>query len=415
MKLLRFAGVTGTNGKTTTTSMISEIVSASGEPSGSATTLGTFVNGQRIPECASAFERLVRAASLVAKAGGHSFNMEVTSTALGEGFAAAWPVDVAVFTNLTRDHLDQHGSAENYLACKAQLFMTVRSGGVAVLNASERASLLLHEVTPQRVERRAYAVRPVAPACRHLPIVLRAKRTHVSRAGTIVELERTDLARSLGGEINLCVHGTFHVENAFAAALAAEALGHEPRVIVSGFASFPGVPGRFEIVSSEPLVAVDYAHSPDALAKTLELARTLTAGRVICTFGCGGNRDRGKRSLMGRVAGRLADYVVFTTDNPRTEDPERIAEDVHEGARGTSARWDRVPDRAVAIERAINAAESRDVVVIAGKGHEEVQIIGTQCVPFSDADVVRRVMRGDILKRATDFSKNARPPVMPKT
>ncbi|MEO8552507.1 MAG: cyanophycin synthetase, partial [Kofleriaceae bacterium] len=184
--------------------------------------------------------------------------------------------------------------------------------------------------------------------------------------------------------------GAVHAQNALAAALAAHALGYAGDAIRRGLAAFVGVPGRFEVVARAPLVIVDYAHTPDGLAGTLATARALGA-RVICVFGCGGNRDRGKRPEMGAVADGAADTVVLTTDNPRHEDPEAIAAEILTGAPAPRARWIVELDRARAIELALALARPADIVVIAGKGHERVQEIAGAALPFSDADVVRAV------------------------
>jgi UDP-N-acetylmuramoyl-L-alanyl-D-glutamate--2,6-diaminopimelate ligase len=389
---IRRVCVTGTNGKTTTTSMIDAIVAATGAPSARVTTLGAFVLGQHLSDgmTRAAFDEAVRAATA---AGVEVLAIETTSKALGGGFARRHPPDVAVFTNLSRDHLDTHGTPERYLAAKAQLFLALGPTGVAVLNASDPASALLDEVAAPGVRRLAYAPRAVAPECGRLPVVLAAESVRVDRDGTSIELAASDLARRLGGELRLRVVGSVHADNALAAAVAADALGIEAAAVRAGLESFAGVPGRFEIVARRPLVAVDYAHTPDALARTLRMARGLIAswtGRVLVVFGCGGDRDRGKRPEMGRIADELADEVFLTTDNPRREDPRAIADAVFGGARPL-ARWVREPDRAAAIARAIEGASATDVVVIAGKGHERTQSVGGVEHPFSDVEVARAV------------------------
>jgi UDP-N-acetylmuramoyl-L-alanyl-D-glutamate--2,6-diaminopimelate ligase len=392
----RTACVTGTNGKTSTTSMIEAIVAASGEPTARITTLGAWVNGSPIAEEAT-HEAFVQAVRAAAAAGVRTLAIETTSQALAEGFAGEWPADVGVFTNLSRDHLDYHGSPEHYLAAKAQLFMQLREGGCAVLNAADPASALLDEVTDPATRRLAYAARPRAPECAGLPVALEATRVEVGRAGTLLELAPSPLAEALGGSLRLRVLGEVQAENALGAALAAWALGYEPATILRGIESFTGVPGRFQPVHEHPLVVVDFAHTPDALRRTLRQARGLVAGRqgrVICVFGCGGNRDAGKRPEMGRVAAEEADVVLVTTDNPRDEDPADIAAQILAGTAG-SAHVSQEPDRAAAIARGISGAGPYDAVVIAGKGHERVQIVGERVVPFDDAGVARAVC-GDL-------------------
>jgi UDP-N-acetylmuramoyl-L-alanyl-D-glutamate--2,6-diaminopimelate ligase len=379
---LRTVGVTGTNGKTTTTSMVAAIVAASGESSARVTTVGAWVDDEKIAGANLAHELLVTVERAVAR-GVRTIAIEMTSKALAAGFARAWRPDVGVFTNLTRDHLDIHGSAEAYLAAKAQIVVSLAPGATAVLNGDDPASALLAELVPPGVTSLEFS--QCAPNCD-----LVASRVDVSTTGTHVSLSRGDLADQLGGALALRVVGGVHAHNALAAALAAHALGYPADAIVRGLAAFEGVPGRFEVVAREPLVVVDYAHTPDGLAGTLATARTLCPhGRVICVFGCGGNRDRGKRPQMGAIADARADVVVLTTDNPRHEDPAAIAAEIAAGVAPARARWIRELDRARAIEHAITIARAADVVVIAGKGHEQVQEVAGEKLAFSDATVAR--------------------------
>ena len=385
----RVVCVTGTNGKTTTTSMLAAIVEAAGEPSARITTLGSVVAGVEIAREATsrAFELAIEAAE---RAGVRTLAIETTSEALHAGFAASFPADVAVFTNFSRDHLDAHGTPEAYLAAKAQLFVHAR--GVAVFNAADAASALLDEITPPQVTRLAYAARAVDPACAAFPRSLVASRVVVERDRTRVELEGSPRAESLGGALSLRVVGAVNAENALAAALAADALGYDARAIGAGLAAFAGVRGRFEVVSRAPLVAIDYAHTPDALERTLAQARALATGRVLVVFGCGGDRDPGKRGEMGSVAARGADVVIVTTDNPRRERAEDIADAVCAGAKEGPGELRRIPDRAAAIRAAIELAARSDIVVVAGKGHETVQLVGERETPFDDAEVARTAL-----------------------
>jgi UDP-N-acetylmuramoyl-L-alanyl-D-glutamate--2,6-diaminopimelate ligase len=390
---LRTVCVTGTNGKTTTTTMIEAIVAASGEPSARVTTLGAWVQGEQLSSetSAAAFDAAVTRAVEV---GVRTLAVETTSQALADGFSRAWPAEVAVFTNLSRDHLDVHESLEAYLAAKAQLFMSLLPGGSAVLNAADASSALLDEVIAPGITRLAYAARPVDPACAALPLALAAERVEPSLEGTRITLARSPLAEQLGGEIVLSIVGEVHAENALGAALAGLALGYAPAVIRRALESFGGVPGRFERVHDRPAIIVDFAHTPDALERALRLGRGLVEparGRVICVFGCGGDRDPGKRHEMGAVAGALADRVFITSDNPRSEDPARIAAAVLEGARGGPARVEVVLDRAEAITKAIELAAAPDIVIVAGKGHERTQTVGERVIPFNDAEVATRV------------------------
>jgi len=406
--------VTGTNGKSTTTSMLASIVRAAGEPSVRVTTLGAWLDDEEIV-LGTSLDAFARAIEVGARASIRTLALEVTSRALAEGFAHHWPARVAVFTNLSRDHLDYHGEPERYLAAKAQLFMTLPSDGVAVLNAGDSASALLDEVTPASVRRLAFAgVAGAVPACSELPLVLRASEVEVTRAGTKVSLAASPLAAALGGELRLRVIGAVNAENALAAAVAAHSLGYSGRAISDGLENFCGVAGRFEVVWPDPLVVVDYAHTPDALERTLRQARELAGrGRVVCVFGCGGGSDPGKRPEMGRVAASLADELWLTSDNPRNESALEIIGQIAQGAgSGVEPGWEgpagigrmpvdrelrlvSEPDRKAAIERSVAVARKGrgDIVLVAGKGHEKTQCVGENVIPFDDAEVARAACR----------------------
>jgi UDP-N-acetylmuramoyl-L-alanyl-D-glutamate--2,6-diaminopimelate ligase len=391
------ACVTGTNGKTTTTSLIAAIVAASGEPSCRVTTLGAWVDDERIAvePTGEAFQRTLARAT---ERGVKTLAVETTSHALAEGFAREWPPTVGVFTNLSRDHLDYHGTPEHYLAAKAQLFLALPPTGAAVLNVADPASALLDEITPPEVRRLGYAARAPDPACAAIPLALAVApdAITVDEDGTHAPLAPSPFAEALGGRVDLSLVGAVHVENALAAALAAHALGYGWEAIRAGLATFRGVPGRFEIVARRPLVVVDYAHTPDALGRTLAVARSLArGGRLLCVFGCGGDRDPGKRGEMGGLAVSRADVVLLTNDNPRSEDPDIIADGVEEGARKSEGpgRLERILDREAAIGRAVALAAEEDVVVIAGKGHEKTQTIGDREVAFDDVEVARAAVQ----------------------
>ena len=391
----RCVAVTGTNGKTTTTTMTAAIFAAAGRKVGRVTTLGAWAGKRAVADDTSeagfigAIERLAnaRAPHLV---------VETTSQALEGGFATRWPADVAVFTNLTNDHLDAHGTLEAHLAAKAQLFATLPEGTVAVFNACDESSALLDEVTPSYVRRVAYATGKVAPACRGLPIGLAASAVWLSRTGTRIALQPSPLALRLGGSLKLEVLGAPNADNALAAALAADACGVEAPHIAAGLRQFQGVPGRFQVLSTRPLVIVDFAHSPDSLSRVLGSVRSLLGagrGHLCCVFGCGGDRDSTKRERMGKVVGDLCDRAIVTNDNPRSENPYAIVGQIAVGLAPARAEWSVVLDRAEAIAAAISAARPLDAVVIAGKGHEREQIIGDRTLPFSDVAVARRALR----------------------
>jgi UDP-N-acetylmuramoyl-L-alanyl-D-glutamate--2,6-diaminopimelate ligase len=265
--------------------------------------------------------------------------------------------------------------------------MALPADGVAILNVADPASALLDEVTPPGVLRLGYAARPPDPACAAIPLTAYAEAITVDERGTHARLAASPFGDALGGRLDLALIGGVHVENALAAALAGHALGYTIATIRAALATFAGVPGRFEVVHRRPLVVVDFAHTPDALARTLSVARSLVVargGRVLCVFGCGGDRDPGKRREMGAIAGASADVVVVTSDNPRREDPEVIADAIAEGASEGGAHLVRLMDRASAISKAVELATAADIVVIAGKGHEKTQVVGDRALPFDD-------------------------------
>jgi UDP-N-acetylmuramoyl-L-alanyl-D-glutamate--2,6-diaminopimelate ligase len=385
--------VTGTNGKTSTTSMIASIVRAAGEPPVRITTLGMWVGAEQIA-ADSSMTSFVRAVRRAREVGARTLALEVTSRALEAGFAARWPAQIAVFTNLTHDHLDRHGTPERYLAAKAQLFVRLRAGGVAVLNAADPASALLAGVLPPTARCLGFRAEPGSADTAGIPVALSVARASCDRHGVQIALADSPLASQLGGALQLRVLGAFQVDNALAAAVAAAAAGYDANAIQRGLAEFEGVPGRCEVCSREPLVLVDFAHTPDALGRVLQSARGLVGpgGRLACVFGCGGERDSAKRPRMGELADRLADQVWLTTDNPRGEQPEPIAAMVRAGA-SERATWHELPERRAAIAAALDWAGPHDVVIIAGRGPETHQQLAGGPVPFLDSAVVQEVLQ----------------------
>ena len=384
-------GVTGTNGKSSTTHLIAHAISASGQRVLTESTLGYWFDDEQlaVPRTSQGYLTALRDAA--ARGARHAV-CEVTSAALARGFARVWRYDLAVFTNLSRDHVEAHGSWEHYLASKAQLFVHLGPGRTAVLNACDPAALLLDKVTPGDVKRRFFAVdsrgeRLIAPD-------LAAQSVTLDATGTHIELEASATAEALGGVLSTRMVGQVFAENVLAAALASLGTGVPPERVRAGIASCPVVSGRFEIVAQAPLVAIDYAHTPDALARTCDTARELARGaRVIVVFGAGGSADQPKRDPMGFAVGRGADIALITNDNPRDEAPLAIAEAVARGARRAGRATVHIElDREAAILRALNEARSGDVLVIAGKGHENGQIIAGVEQPFSDQECVARLL-----------------------
>jgi UDP-N-acetylmuramoyl-L-alanyl-D-glutamate--2,6-diaminopimelate ligase len=382
-------GVTGTNGKTSTVHLLACVVAASGAHALNVSTLGYHLDGVRLPLPRSA-RGFVDALMQLRDVGGRWAAVECTSKSLAEGYAKRWRFDLGVFTNLSPDHLQTHGSWEHYLASKAQLFTHLGPGRTAVLNAADHHSLLLDRVIPADVERRWYGS-PTRGALLHTADLAAASVT-VDTEGTRVRLQPSPWAEALGGELRVRMVGEVFAENALAAATAGLAAGLAPEHVVDGLLRCPPVAGRFEVLASEPCVVIDYAHSPDALARTCDTARGLANGRVIVVFGAGGESTPSKRLPMGEAVGARADVAIVTNDNPRGEDPQAIADMLVEGLRaGGRAEIEILLDRRRAIERALELAEPGDVVVVAGKGHETGQEVGGTTVPFSDHDEVRRL------------------------
>jgi UDP-N-acetylmuramoyl-L-alanyl-D-glutamate--2,6-diaminopimelate ligase len=325
------------------------------------------------------------------QAGAKAGAFEVTSLALERGYAAHWRFDHALFTNLSPDHLKTHGSYEQYLAAKAQLFVHLGPGHVACLNAGDPHAEFVARATPTDVRRVTFHVPHRGPAW--TTPTLAATRVEVTLDGTIVHLAQGDFTSALGPSLRIPLVGEVFGENALGVATLAFATGIDPLAIREGLANAKPVPGRFEIVARAPVVVVDYAHEADGLARTLRQARALTRGRVIAVFGAGGDASEDKRRPMGEAAARLADFTVITSDNPRSEDPSRIAAMIEAGfASVDGAKFVRVLDRREAIALALGEASPSDIVVIAGKGHERGQLVAGTKHPFHDPTVVRELL-----------------------
>jgi len=379
-------GVTGTNGKTSTTAMIAALLGELARPVARVTTVGAFLDEERqdVPAHYAGFlETLQRCLAR----GGRYAALEFTSEALAMGFAKAWPCRVAAFTNLSLDHSDAHGSPEHYLASKAQLFMALAPGATAVLNGRDSAAQLLSEVIPPGVSVITYGVPSRGEAW--APCDLAAHSLEVSFDGTRFELEPCARFPELALSLRIRAVGEIFVENALAALAAALASGVPAAAAASALSRVPPPPGRFQVVRERPYVVVDYAHTPDALSRTLATARTLCQGQLCVVFGAGGQRDRSKRPLLGAAA-RAADRVILTSDNPRHEEPQAIMAQIAEGL-GDHAQVVREVDRARAIELAIRQAAPEDLLLIAGKGHELEQDSAGVQIAFSDEAIVRSV------------------------
>jgi UDP-N-acetylmuramoyl-L-alanyl-D-glutamate--2,6-diaminopimelate ligase len=378
---LTMVGVTGTNGKTTTTSIMRHLFDDGDASSASIGTLGVLLGseGELLPGGSGLttpgpveLQRLLR--ELVDR-GVRRIAMEVSSHSLDQRRIDGIELDVAVFTNLTRDHLDYHGTMDAYFKAKARLVEYLKTGGTCVLNADAREW--------DRIEwsgkRLTYSVRGDSH--------LRARDLEYTPEGS----EWSLVTSSESAEVRLPLIGDVNVENALAAAAGAYALGQSLAHIARRLSSVPQVAGRLEIISTRPTVLRDYAHTPDALERTLRTARAFATARLIVVFGCGGDRDKGKRPLMGAIAEEGADIAIVTSDNPRTEDPDAIIDDIEGGMRGKN--HERITDRQAAIRRALDLARADDIVLLAGKGHETYQIRGTTSYPFDEKVIVREMTR----------------------
>ncbi|HEY8531029.1 MAG TPA: UDP-N-acetylmuramoyl-L-alanyl-D-glutamate--2,6-diaminopimelate ligase [Limnochorda sp.] len=390
---LRVIGVTGTNGKTTTTHLIKACLEAAGQRTGLIGTVHHLVGDQSLvaqrttPEAPDLLELM----AAMVEQGARAVVMEVSSHALVLRRTEGCEIDVGVFTNVTQDHLDFHATFDEYVQAKARLFSLLtqqarKPGKLAVLNADDPHWRVMAQATQAPTV--LYGLGPDAQ--------VRAEEVKLAPDGSTFRL----VTPQGEAQVRLRLPARYNVSNALAAAAAALGSGASLEAVVQGLESARGVPGRLERVDEgQPFgVLVDYAHTPDSLANVLEAVRAFTARQLVVVFGCGGDRDRGKRPMMGEVAARLADYVFITSDNPRSEDPLAICREVEAGVQaalraGGRARYEVVPDRREAIQRAIAMAREGDQVVIAGKGHETYQIFADRTVRFDDREEARKALR----------------------
>jgi UDP-N-acetylmuramoyl-L-alanyl-D-glutamate--2,6-diaminopimelate ligase len=384
---LLLVGVTGTNGKTTTVGLLRHLLDAPDAPAASIGTLGVLLGsaGEEMPGGGGLttpgpveLQRLLRA---LVDRGVRRVAMETSSHALDQRRVEGLSFAAAVFTNLTRDHLDYHGTMEAYREAKLRLVGLLARDGVACINADDPAWRGI-ENAPRLV---TWGSDPQAQVS--------ARDVVFGSTGSRFLL----VAPAGAHAVSLPLIGDFNVANALGAAAAALALGMSVREVAEKLSNAPQVPGRLERLRTAPTVLRDYAHTPDALERALLAVRPFTRAadgdapgatpsRLIVLFGCGGDRDRGKRPEMGRIAEQLADVTIVTSDNPRTEDPERILDDIEAGMTGQGHR--RIADRREAIAEALRLAAPHDVIVLAGKGHETYQIRGTTSYPFDEREIV---------------------------
>ncbi|NNE68733.1 MAG: UDP-N-acetylmuramoyl-L-alanyl-D-glutamate--2,6-diaminopimelate ligase [Rhodothermales bacterium] len=372
---LAMAAVTGTNGKTTTAWLIAQALNAAGHRCGYIGTIGWGMPDALAPTTHTTPDpvRLHQTLADLEASGCRACAMEASSHAIDQERTAAIPFAAAAFTNLTRDHLDYHGTVEAYLDAKARLFESLPAESLAVLNTDDEAGRAIAGRT--RADVLTYGTESSADV--RLAIVS-------DRAGLRLKLD--------GHDARFKVSGSFNAYNLAAAYGVLAAYGLDPAERIAALGEAEPAPGRFEIVPirKDRVAVIDYAHTPDALRNVLEAARGIVpaGAQLWCVFGCGGERDEGKRPIMGGIAEALADRVVVTSDNPRREDPQVILDHIREGVRQPEhMQW--IVDRAEAVNRAVQASGVGDVVVVSGKGPESYQVIGTERIPYSDMAQVK--------------------------
>ena len=392
-KGINLIGITGTNGKTTVTHLIQKIFEENNQKCALIGTLGyklssngEYRDAKHTTPQAPELQATLRMIKDVEKI--DNVVMEVSSHALEQNRVGGCRFNGAVFTNLTQDHLDYHITMDNYFKAKALLFEHLKENDFAVINADDEYGDRFISVVPEGVRVLTYGVRQQSDVM--------ARNINFSLNGA----EFTLVANAKEHKVNLHMNGMFSVYNVLAAVTAALAIGIDIETALKALQNVKGVAGRFEVVVKKPLVIVDYAHTPDGLENVLKSAREITPedGKLICLFGCGGDRDATKRPKMGAIAEKLADKIVITSDNPRSEDPQTIITDIIAGLKSVNTESVIVePDRGTAIALLKTIANNNDVVVIAGKGHEDYQILKDKTIHFDDREEARKVFEGSVI------------------
>lgn len=384
-KKLEMFGVTGTNGKTTSTYLLTAILEASGISSGRIGTI-SYKAGDRVYESVNTTPEsyeLHKMFRQMVDAGDGACAMEVSSHALSMDRTGEITFDYSIFTNLTEDHLDFHKDFEDYYQAKKKLFY--QTWGGSLINIDDSYGARMYE------ELKEDGVKALSFSTLHRDADYYAEVTQRTDTFSVMKVYyRGDYVAGF----RIGIPGEFSVYNALGAFAAAYESGKDPEDIVKGLESVKGVPGRFELVPNDKgvVVIVDYAHTPDALIKVLDTANQFKKGRLITVFGCGGDRDSAKRPMMGQAAGERSEFCVVTSDNPRTEDPAAILKDIEVGIAKTDCPFEMIQDRRGGIKRALDLYREGDVVVVAGKGHEDYQIIGTTKHHFDDKEVIAEIL-----------------------
>ncbi len=377
---LNIIGVTGTNGKTTSCFILKSILDGMGHKTGLIGTVKNIVGDKEYPaalttpdcyELFGLFDEMVNAECEYCV-------MEVSSQALDQHRVDGVHFEAAIFTNLTQDHLDYHGSFENYMAAKRKLF---ENSSLAVINIDDESASFMTE---------GLDCRKVTFSVNNDKCDYSAKNIRIASSGVKYEL----VCNENIGRVKFAVPGKFSVYNSMGAAVCLIEMGMDFRAVLDALMLCTGVPGRMEVVPADVpyTILIDYAHTPDGLENVLNCVREITDGKVICLFGCGGDRDKTKRPVMGEIAVRLSDVAVITSDNPRSEDPEAIIEDITAGVSRGGAKVIVDSDRKSAIKKALDAANAGDVVVLAGKGQETYQILASGKIHFDEREVVAQIL-----------------------
>ncbi len=377
---IRIIGVTGTNGKTTSCFILKSILDGMGHKTGLIGTVKNIVGDKEYPavlttpdcyELFGLFDEMV-------KAGCEYCVMEVSSQAIDQHRVDGVHFEAAIFTNLTRDHLDYHGTFENYKAAKRKLF---ENSSLAVVNIDDESAPFMTE---------GIDCRKVTFSVNNDNCDYSAKNIRISSSGVKYEL----VSNSNIGRVKFAVPGNFSVYNSMGAAVCLIEMGLDFKAVLDALALCVGVPGRMEVVPADVpyTILIDYAHTPDGLENVLKCVREITEGKVICVFGCGGDRDKTKRPIMGEIAARLSDVAVVTSDNPRSEDPEAIIEDIKAGIGRGGAKLIVDSDRKDAIKKALKIAGAGDIVVLAGKGQETYQILASGKIHFDEREVIAQIL-----------------------
>ena len=379
---LKLIGVTGTKGKTTTTFMIKEILEKAGKKVGLIGTIATYINGKRIKDSDRTTPEsleLQQIFRLMVDQGVEVCVMEVSSQSLKLHRVDGCQFDIVLFTNFSEDHISEkeHPDMQDYFNSKLRLFEMCKTG---IVNADDLHTAKIPKLFPES--------NIVTYGIDNFANVL-AKDITITNSYVDFRVKITDRNE----RVKTGIPGRFSVYNSLAAICVAQKFGISPEIIIQALEEVR-VPGRSELVDNklDLTIMIDYAHSPESLQNILQAAKSYTRGRVISVFGCGGDRDSGKRPIMGEISGKIADYTIVTSDNPRTEDPQKIVNQIEEGIKKTKGKYEVVVDRVEAIEHAIKMANKRDIIILAGKGHEPYQEINGVKYPFDERVIVRDII-----------------------